>query len=342
MRAVVINEFCDTLSQVKVSKTPQPRLKPDELLVMVFAAGVNFVDTLYARGKHQNNKTLVRPPFTLGLEFAGLVVAAPRSSRFQPGEAVFGDHTGSFAEYICMPADSPSLRKTPSHWTHAQAAGIAATLPVSYDALVRRARLERGETVLVHSAAGGLGVMAVQVAVALGCRVIGTAGSREKCEYAESFGAEACFDYSQDDWYERVLEATGGKGVNLVYDPVGLVNLSLKCIAHGGRILVVGFAGREGNIESIAMNRVLLKQVQLIGYRYGETLRRDPKERELIWSELEPLIESGKLRPAVGKRYKGLESVPQALQDLAGRKIMGKAIIDVGEPSVAMDARPRL
>lgn len=108
--------------------------------------------------------------------------------------------------------------------------------------------------------------MAVQVAVALRCRVIATAGSSEKCEYARKFGADVCLDYTKDGWHKSVLESTKGKGVDVIFDPVGLVDLSLKCIAHRGRLLVVGFAGIEGDMEKIAMNRVLLKQVQLIGY----------------------------------------------------------------------------
>ncbi|KAK0385109.1 hypothetical protein NLU13_7587 [Sarocladium strictum] len=330
MQAVVITDFCETLAEVKVSSIPQPRPKPDELLIKVCAAGVNFVDTLYARGKHQNNRELVRPPFTLGLEFAGIVIKTPPSSLYQAGDSVFGNYSGSFAEYICLPADSLAVQKTPSQWSHVSAAGIAATLPVSYDALARRAAIQPGETILVHAAAGGLGAMAVQVAVALGCTVIGTAGSAERCAYAKKLGARVCVDYTQESWHQAVLDATEGKGVDVVFDPVGLVDLSMKCIAHRGRVVIAGFAGREGNMEKVATNRILLKQVQLIGYRYGETLRRDPTERERVWNELEPLIEGGKIRPTVGKLYKGLESVREALQDLADRKIMGKAIIEMG------------
>lgn len=206
------------------------------------------------------------PPFTLGLEFSGVVVSAPSSSAYQPGDAVFGDHGGSYSEFIVLSADSASIQRVPSKWSFVDAAGLGATLPVSYGALALSGKLVAGETVLVHSAAGGLGIMAVQVAVAMGCRVLGTAGSPEKCAYAKSYGASECFDYTEDDWWKRVLEATNGKGVNVVFDPVGLIDLSLKCIAHRGRLLVVGFAGREGQMEKIAMNRVLLKQVSLIGY----------------------------------------------------------------------------
>lgn len=117
--------------------------------------------------------------------------------------------------------------------------------------------------------------MAVQVAVAFGCHVIGTAGSEAKCNYARRFGASECFDYTKGDWWRSVLDATRGKGVDVVFDPVGLVDLSLKCIAHRGRILIVGFAGREGQMEKIAMNRVLLKQANLIGYVSTPELTND-------------------------------------------------------------------
>lgn len=152
------------------------------------------------------------------------------------------------------------------NWTFVDCAGLAATLPVSYDSLVRRAQLKPGETVLVHSAAGGLGIMAVQIAIAIGCTVIGTAGSADKCSYVQSFGPRLCLDYTQTGWHEQVLEATQGRGVDVVFDPVGLIGTSLKCTAHRGRLLVIGFAGREGEMEKVAMNHVLLKQVQLIGY----------------------------------------------------------------------------
>jgi NADPH:quinone reductase len=222
-----------------------------------------------ARGKHQNNRSLVRPPFTLGLEFAGTVITAPPASGFKAGDRVFGGHTGSYSELITVPASSePTFHRIPSSWSFGEAAGLAATLPVSYGALVHCGSIQRGETVLIHAAAGGLGIMAVQIAVAVGCRVIGTAGSDDKCDIVKSFGAEACINYSKDgDWWRRVVELTNSAGVDVVFDPVGLVDLSLKCLAHRGRVLVVGFAGRgDTELEKIAMNRVLLKQAKLIGY----------------------------------------------------------------------------
>jgi NADPH:quinone reductase len=210
----------------------------------------------------------VKPPFTLGLEFAGQIVFSPPGSPFTPGDRVFGDYGGAYSEYISYPASaSASLHRIPKAWGYTDAAGLAATLPVSYGALAFCAKLRKGETVLVHAAAGGLGLAAVQIAAALGCRVFGTAGSAEKSLVAERYGAEMCINYNQNErWWERVLQATVQKGVDVVFDSVGLVDLSLKCLAHRGRVLVVGFAGREGGMEGVKMNRILLKQAQILGY----------------------------------------------------------------------------
>jgi NADPH2:quinone reductase len=143
---------------------------------------------------------------------------------------------------------------------------LAATAPVSYGGLLLRGQLKNGETVLIHAAAGGLGLMAVQIAKAVGARVIATAGSKEKLEVAKRFGADDVVSYDDTDWWKQVLTLTNGEGVDVVYDSVGLVDKSLKCLKHKGRVLVIGFAGTEGAIEKIAMNRVLLKQAQIIGY----------------------------------------------------------------------------
>lgn len=195
-------------------------------------------------------------------------MAAPAGCPFQKGDKVFGDHAGSYAEIISIPNDQiSSLQPVPEGWPVEAAAGLAATLPVSYDGLVSAGRLRAGETVLVHAAAGGLGVMACQIAAAKGCRVIATAGSDLKCRYARGYGASEVINYSTEkEWWKRVKELTGGKGVDLVFDPVGLVEPSLKCTASKGRILVIGFAGLDGKFEKIAMNQVLLKQVEIIGY----------------------------------------------------------------------------
>ncbi|TRX91588.1 hypothetical protein FHL15_007593 [Xylaria flabelliformis] len=344
MKAVVIDHFVDSYNEIRVSNIPIPEPRDDEILIQVKAAGVNFVDTLYARGKHQNNQQHIKPPFTLGLEFSGIVLSSPQNSPFPPGSHVFGSHSGCYAEYIVIPtssssssssspSSSSSVHLIPPNWTFASAASIAATLPVSHGALLNTGNLLAGETVLIHAAAGGLGLAAVQVAKATRCKVIGTAGTDEKCGIALRYGADACINYrTETAWWERVLEITNGKGVDIVFDTVGLVNLSLKCLSHRGRILVVGFAGREGgnDMEHVKMNRVLLKQAQILGYRYGETSRRYAEETKQIWRDVYQMIEGGAFKPTLfGKRYIGLESVPEALTDVASRKVWGKAVIQV-------------
>lgn len=144
---------------------------------------------------------------------------------------------------------------------------LAANAPVTYGGMVIRGGLKRGETVLVTAAAGGLGLVAVQIAKAVGAFVVAAAGSQEKLDVARRFGADECVNYNDgEDWWKEVLKKTGGKGVDVVYDPVGLVDKSLKCLKQKGRIILIGFAGREGDMERIAMNRILLRQAQIIGY----------------------------------------------------------------------------
>ena len=207
----------------------------------------------------------MRPPFILGLEFAGIVISSAPSSNFSPGDRVFGGGLGGFAECISVP--ETILQRIPPQLDFVSAAGLGATAPVSYGALLVRGGLKRGETVLIHAAAGGLGLVAVQIAKAVGAIVIATASSKEKLDIARRFGADKCVNYTTNpEWWKEVLMLTGDDGVDVVYDSVGLVGDSLRCLKWKGRILVVGFAGREGNLESVAMNRVLLKQAHLIGY----------------------------------------------------------------------------
>ncbi|KAK5275291.1 hypothetical protein LTR40_013281, partial [Exophiala xenobiotica] len=231
---------------------------------------LNHVDLLYARGLHQNNHSgLVSPPFVLGLEFAGVVAAVPASAsasasssspssgcececEFKVGDLVWGSAVGGFAEQIAV---APSaLHKLPGSgsgsWTLRDVAGLgAATAPVSYAALVRVAQVKAGQTVLVHAAAGGLGVVAVQIAVALGARVIGTVGSEEKAEIVRKLpGVLGVVRYDKNEQWEReVLKISGGEGVDVVYDTVGLVEKSIRCLKFGGSVVVAGFAGLSGS-----------------------------------------------------------------------------------------------
>jgi NADPH2:quinone reductase len=267
MKAIAIKRFVENYSDLQVSEVPPPSPNsPDEILVDIIHAGLNHVDLLYARGKHQNNHSgLVAPPFILGLEFAGIVASAPTSSRFRAGDHVWGGGVGAFAQQIAV--KESALQRVPDGWSLEDAAGLgAATAPVSYGALVRVAKVQDGEAVLVHAAAGGLGAVAVQIARAMGARVIGTVGSVEKASVVRKLGVDIVIRYDEPAWEKKVLKATGGKGVDVVFDTVGLVEKSLRCLRYGGRIVVAGFAGLEGNMEMLAMNRILLKGAVVLGY----------------------------------------------------------------------------
>ena len=278
MKAIAINAFVNKPSDLHVSEVAAPSLhNADDILVTITHASLNHVDLLYARGAHQNNASgLVAPPFILGLEFAGLVAATAAtgsgesSPGFEIGDAVWGSSVGAFAEQIVVPASS--LQRVPEGgWRLEDVAGLgAATAPVSYGALVQVAKVQRGETVLVHAAAGGLGVVAVQIARALGARVVATVGSEGKAEVVRrrlGLEADAVVRYDKAGWEDEVRTLSGARGgVDVVFDTVGLVEKSLRCLRYGGRIVVAGFAGLEGKMEKVAMNRILLKGAVVLGY----------------------------------------------------------------------------
>jgi NADPH2:quinone reductase len=184
---------------------------------------------------------------------------------------------------------------------------------------------------LVHAGAGGVGLMAVQFAKALGCIVIATA-SPEKLKVCKEFGADYTVNYNEKDWIDQIKKITKGKGCDVIYDPVGLIEQSLKIVAWNGRILVVGFAA--GKIEKIAMNKLLLKQCTVQGVYWGGTTVKDPKLVPVIWAGILKWIEEGKLRaPVFEKVYQGIESIPEALRALGNRETWGKVVIKIAGAS---------
>ena len=218
----------------------------------------------------------------------------------------------------------------PKGWDFVDAAGLMVTAPTGYGGLVVRAGVKEGDYVLVHAAAGGVGLAAVQVAKAFGATVIATAGSVRKLEVAKGFGADYAINYNSKGWEEEVKKLTPGRrGVDIVYDPVGMVNASLKCTAWNGRILIIGFAA--GDIEKVAMNRVLLKNVSLVGLHWGAYTREEPETVEETWRGLFRLIDEGKFKGTVysDRTFSGLESVGAALGMLGRRETWGKVVISV-------------
>lgn len=235
---------------------------------------------------------------------------------------------GGYAQKIV--AEEKNMRPVPSGFGLFEAAGLFTTMPTSYAGLVTRAALKKGDWVLVHAAAGGVGLAAVQIAKALGATVVATAGTKDKLDVAKSFGADHGVNYRDSDWPDQVKKLTPkGRGVDIVYDPVGLIDKSMKCIAWNGRLVVIGFVG--GPIESIRTNKILLKNISVMGLHLGAYATFEPEMLEQIWDGLFELFEKRLIRGTnyTDKEYVGLESVPEALQALGARETWGKVVIKV-------------
>jgi NADPH:quinone reductase-like Zn-dependent oxidoreductase len=320
------------LGDLRPQDVINPKLKADgDLTIRITHAAVTHVDLLYAQGLHQNNKRHVQPPFILGTEFSGIVTSSPPSSSFKSGTKVFGGGLGSYAESVCVP--EAAVRRVPSQWSLAEACAVGASGAVSYGALVSVMKVEAGETVLVLGASGGLGVMAIQIATALGAKVIAVVGSEEKATVVRDLGAAGVVNYHDERWEDKVKVLTpDGAGVDVVYDGIGAVESGLKCLRYRGRLVVVGFAARGGNIENIRANRILLKSAMVHGYRFGEDGRHDPQRTQDVWDGFMKMVEGGKIRSVIYKEeYRGLESVSRALEDAKTHKAWGRAVVRINE-----------
>ncbi|KAF1934051.1 zeta-crystallin [Didymella exigua CBS 183.55] len=332
MKAIQIDKFVTDLGSVTPKDVPSPKPHSQKALyIKITHAAVTHVDLLYAQGLHQNNKRHVQPPFVLGTEFSGIVISASPSSSFKPGKRVFGGGLGSFAEEICV--DEASVRYVPQQWNNAEACAVGASGAVSYGALVDVANVKRGEVVLVLGASGGLGVMAVQIAKALGAKVIAVVGDAEKADVVRRIGADAVVDYHDDKWEDKVRDLTPeNQGVEVVYDSIGAVESGIKCLKYRGRVVVVGFAARGGKMENVRANRILLKSAMVHGYRFGEDGRHDPQRTNNVWDGFMKLVDSGKIQPVIYKEeYRGVEAVPQALKDAENHKSWGRAVLRIDD-----------
>ncbi|KAG7105279.1 Quinone oxidoreductase-like protein 2 like [Verticillium longisporum] len=351
MRGIEVKEYVKGPKELKVTDLPDPTPKNDEYLIQVHAAATNFFDILQIQGKYQNQPRMFLThmsllsflrddisinkfpafPWVAGAEFAGIVLKTPagaKSPKFPVGSRVFGATQGAFATK-CV-AKEVSLLPVPEGWSFQAAAGLFVTAPTSYGALVVRAGIKKGDYVLIHAAAGGVGLAAVQVAKAFGATVIATASTPRKREIALSYGADHAIDTASKDWPQAVKALTPGKrGVDIVYDPVGAVDASTKCTAWNGRILFVGFAA--GQIEKVAMNKVLLKNISLVGIHWGQYANHEPQTVGTVWDDIMQLVKDGKMRGTEfsDERYDGLERVPAALTALGSRGTWGKVVVKV-------------
>ena len=322
MRAVVVDRWL-LPKELVVRELPEPVPRANQVVIDVEAAGCNFFDILLVQGKYQMKPAF---PFTPGAEVAGVVrELGPGVTGVAIGDRVFaGLALGAFAERVAVPV--AALHRMPAGMSFPEAAAFPVVYPTSYAALVLRANLRAGETLLVHAAAGGVGVAAVQIGKALGARVIATAGGSDKLEVARRVGADLAIDYSSGDWVEAVKQATGGRGADVIYDPVGgeIFEGSMKCIAWNGRLLVIGFAG--GTIPEVKTNRILLKNISIVGLHWGAYATNEPERVPEVFAGLAKLYETGHVRPLIFGTY-SLDDVPKALEALGSRGSYGKVII---------------
>jgi NADPH2:quinone reductase len=302
-----------------------PEVVPDagKVAIKVEAAGVNFPDVLIIQNKYQFKPEL---PFTPGGELAGTVTAVGEGvSQYKPGDRVIAFvGQGAFAQQIAVP--EKSVMPMPPGMDFDTAAAITLTYGTSHHAVVDRAQLKAGETMLVLGAAGGVGLAAIEIGKALGARVIAAASSDEKLEICKQHGADATINYSTQDLREAIKATTDGKGPDVIYDPVGGIYAepAFRSIGWRGRYLVVGFA--NGEIPRLPLNLTLLKGASLVGVFWGEYVRREPKANMAAMRELMGWLAEGKIRPHISGRY-ALADTPKALNDMAARKVTGKVVI---------------
>jgi NADPH2:quinone reductase len=322
MKAIVCKEWGPPDS-LALQDLPDLEPGPGQVAIDVRAAGVNFPDVLTVQGKYQ-----VRPPlpFTPGNEFAGVVRALGEGVQgFKVGDRVIGfTQTGAFAQQALAPA--AALMPMPPGMDFDTAAAITLTYGTSHHAVVDRGQLKAGETMLVLGAAGGVGLAAIEIGKALGARVIAAASSTEKLDVCRAHGADVLINYTTEDLREALKAATGGKGPDVIYDPVGgaYSEPALRSIAYRGRHLVVGFAA--GDIPKLPWNLMLLKSASVVGVFWGDFARREPQANLAAMREMLGWMAEGKLKPLVSKRY-ALAETAQALNDMAERKVTGKVVI---------------
>jgi NADPH2:quinone reductase len=322
MRAVRVHELTGPAA-LRVDDVPEPTVAAGQVLVDVAACGVNFPDVLLSRGLYQFKPS---PPFSPGGEVAGTVLAVGAGvTSVAPGDRVAATMLyGAFAERVTAP--EPAVVKLPDAVSFEVGAATLLTYATTYHALVDRAALVAGETLLVLGAAGGVGIAAVELGTLLGAKVIAAASSADKLAFSREHGAQQGIDYAAEDLKDRLKALTGNQGVDVVYDPVGgpFAEPALRGIAWQGRYLVVGFA--SGEIPKIPLNLVLLKGCQIIGVFWGSFAMREPAKNRRHAEQIFAWVAEGKLRPAVDAVLPFTEAA-DALTRLEQRQVKGKLVL---------------
>jgi len=320
-KAMVVRALSDDLSTLKLEERAVAPPGPGEVRVRLRAASVNFLDILMVQGKYQLKPEL---PFSPGMEGAGDVVSTGEGvTRVKPGDkVVVGARFGCYAEEIVVAEGA--LRALPAGFDFAKGAAYPAAYLTAYVGLVRRGALQAGETLLVHGAAGGVGLAAVDLGKLLGARVIATASSEEKRGFLKSYGADHVL--APSGFREAVKELTGGRGADVIYDPVGgdVFDESVRCIAFDGRLLVIGFT--SGRIPSVSVNMPLIKGFSVVGVRAGEYGRQFPAKGVENIRAIDAWAAAGKIRPHVCATFP-LERALEAMAMLQNRKVIGKVVL---------------
>lgn len=321
MRALICDSY-EGIDSLRVGEFPDPKPMQGTALIDVKATAVNFADTLMVAGRYQ---TMPELPFVPGLEFAGVVLVADGAGTLTPGDRVCGFvGMGAMAERaIAFPA---STMKLPDSISFEVGASIPVAYGTSYHALVDRAGLSAGETLLVLGAAGGVGMAAVEIGKALGARVLAAVSSEEKAAAVKEAGADAVLRYDQTPLRDGIAAATSGDGVDVVYDPVGgsSTELALRSTRWNGRVLVVGFA--SGDIPSIPLNLSLVKGVSVIGVFWGRFNIEEPENSRANNQVIMDWVGDGKLRPAVQRTFPMNEAL-EALRWVGERKAIGRVVV---------------
>ena len=302
---------------------PTPSPSPDEVLVEIKAASLNFPDILIVQNKYQIKPSL---PFVPGSEYAGVIqaigsnvkhLAVGQSVACLSGTGGFGTHTLAPAK-LCVPL--------PPQFPMVDAAAFIMIYATSYHALIDRAQLKAGETVLVLGAAGGVGSAAIQIAKAVGARVIAASSTQDKCDLCKSLGADEVINYSQDNLRDQIKSLTQGKGPDVIYDPVGgdFAEPAFRSIAWRGRYLVVGFAA--GPIPSLPLNLALLKGASIVGVFWGDFAKREPEANAQMMGTLLDWYSSKKIKPHIDSTV-NMEDLPAAYLRMGSREVMGKLVL---------------
>jgi NADPH2:quinone reductase len=322
MRAVVCKAF-DGWKKLELGEMPDPVAKPGQVVVDVHAAGLNFPDLLLVSGQYQMKPEL---PFVPGSECAGTISAVGDGVKgWKIGDRVIAyTQVGGMGEKVAVPATH--LAPLPDNMPFANGAGLTTTYATSYYALKQRANLQAGEIVLVLGAAGGVGLATVELAKAMGAIVIAGASTDEKLQTAKDHGADHLINYTNESLKDRLKEITGGKGVDVIYDPVGgdLSETAFRSMAFNGRFLVIGFAA--GTIPKMPLNLALLKSASIVGVFWGSWAGRDPRGHATNMGEIMQMFADGKIKITVSKQIP-LADFSEGFADLAERRAQGKLVL---------------